>query len=185
VFVFEDEIDGKTITQMRIVLSKADRDFYSDLLKGKEPNPQRESHKRLRAASSAINALIERVAKPDLPIAEAMQQLKHLTESAADDCHVIHLVSEDKGEAYKLFEVLNDRGRSLTEGDLLRSSTLERLEGSQVLQEKAENLWDAILTGKTNHIENSCVRTMRHVKVIALINTIYSTISTVLSFRVT
>ena len=38
----------------------------------------------------------------------------------AEDCTVIHIVTDVESEAYGLFQVLNNRGTNLTEGDLLR-----------------------------------------------------------------
>lgn len=151
---YDDEIGGRPVKVLRIVLSKADRDFYDELLNFKKPAPSRASHQRLLDASSRINALVKEVVASSAVRKEQMQRLKYLTDAATEDCHVIHLVSDNKAEAYKLFEVLNDRGRGLTEGDLLRSSTLELLETSPADQAKAEAHWDDILSGKVPQIEN-------------------------------
>ncbi|WP_136073208.1 HNH endonuclease family protein, partial [Candidatus Ulvibacter alkanivorans] len=56
--------------------------------------------------------------------------------------------------AYKLFQVLNDRGKSLTEGDLLRAKTLELLEGYPTQQDSTESQWDQILMEKSKSTEN-------------------------------
>ena len=43
---------------------------------------------------------------------------------------------------------LNDRGRNLTDGDLLRSHTMELLQDQSELQGNIERHWDQILSGK-------------------------------------
>jgi len=60
-------------------------------------------------------------------------------------------VSEGKHIA---FEVLNYRGRNLSEGDLLRSTTMERLERADSRQEQADKIRDEILAVKTGHIDH-------------------------------
>jgi hypothetical protein len=150
---FQDEVDGKPVQQQRIVLSKADKEFYSALISGTFLTPIRESHRLLLKANEAIDDFIKRIIAAHKDNKGKLAALDALTKAATEDCHVVHLVSQTKGEAYRLFEVLNDRGRSLSEGDLLRSTTLERLEGSSALQDQAEKIWDEILAAKASHID--------------------------------
>lgn len=62
-----------------------------------------------------------------------------------EDCHIIHIVSDSHQEAYRLFSILNDRGKTLSDGDLLRSYTLENLEHYPGHQEQVGSAWDRIL----------------------------------------
>jgi hypothetical protein len=151
---YADEIDGKPVQQPRVVLSKADKDFYTALLAGTSLTPIRESHKLLLRANDSIDAFIKRILDGQTDHKSKLATLDMLGRAATDDCHVVHLVSDSRGEAYRLFEVLNDRGRNLSEGDLLRSTTLERLEGEDSLQEQAEKIWDEILAAKASHIDH-------------------------------
>ena len=151
---FKDEIDGKPVVMQRVVLSKPDREFYRQLLSGGKPAPQRESHVRLLSAANLIGGFISELTN-SLPNNSAkLAKLDALNKTATQDCHIVHLVTETKSEAFRLFEVLNDRGRNLSEGDLLRSHTLERLEKDLALQEEVEKVWDEILAGKPSHIEH-------------------------------
>jgi hypothetical protein len=150
---YQDEVDGKPVEQQRVVLSKADKDFYSALVAGTTLAPQRESHKLLLRANTAIDSFIKQILNGISDIKAKLLVLDTLTKAATDDCHVVHLVSDTKTEAYRLFEVLNDRGRNLSEGDLLRSTTLERLEGASSLQDQAEKIWDHVLGTKANIID--------------------------------
>lgn len=151
---YADEIDGKPVQQPRVVLSKADKDFYTALLAGTALTPIRESHKLLLRANDSIDAFIKQILSGQTDHKSRIATLDTLGKAATDDCHVVHLVSDSKGEAYRLFEVLNDRGRNLSEGDLLRSTTLERLEGADSRQEQAEKIWDEILAVKASHIDH-------------------------------
>lgn len=150
---YQDEIDGKPVQQQRVILSKADREFYAALLGGTPLAPQRESHNLLLRANEGIDTFIKSAVDATSTNKAKLATLDTLAKAATDDCHVVHLVSDIKTEAYRLFEVLNDRGRSLSEGDLLRSTTLERLEGATALQDQAEKIWDHILAAKASHID--------------------------------
>ncbi len=46
----------------------------------------------------------------------------------AEDCTVIYMAADTRSEAYQIFQVLNDRGVQLTDGDMLRARTLELLD---------------------------------------------------------
>ena len=68
---------------------------------------------------------------------------------------MIHIVvSEDRNKAYRLFMTLNDRGKSLSAGDLLKSHTLELLEGYSDTQEKTVADWSEILKEGDKKVEN-------------------------------
>jgi len=150
---YPDEVDAKPVRQQRVVLSKADKEFYAALLEGKFLAPHRASHTSLQGANDTIDTFVKGIIDGAPDNKTKLAALDNLTKAASDDCHVVHLVSDNKAEAYRLFEVLNDRGRNLSEGDLLRSTTLERLEGSGAQQDEAEKIWDQILASKPAHID--------------------------------
>lgn len=79
--------------------------------------------------------------------------LEKLFSCLTDNCHVIHIVSTNKKDAYRLFTVLNDRGKTLSDGDLLRAYTLDLFEDNQPLQYQVENYWNDILSGEKDEIE--------------------------------
>lgn len=63
-----------------------------------------------------------------------------------NNCTIIFIDSKTRESAYKLFQVLNDRGAGLTEGDLLKSKTLEVLEKHfSIKQSTVQDAWDEIL----------------------------------------
>ncbi|MBD1876719.1 DUF262 domain-containing protein [Nodosilinea sp. FACHB-131] len=157
---YPDFEDGHPVNRLRILLSKADRAFFEDLIIKydhpiKEPeNKSRESHLRLfRAYFSLKRDFINEIKQEGENISQKIGLVQLLESTVTEDCQLIHLVAESRSEAYRLFQVLNDRGASLTEGDLLRSSTLEILESSPTLQSRAEELWDNILYDDINKTE--------------------------------
>jgi hypothetical protein len=53
--------------------------------------------------------------------------LAHFGDVLRRDVSVILMPTDNEVDAYRYFQVLNDRGTNLSEGDLLRASTLEML----------------------------------------------------------
>ena len=83
-----------------------------------------------------------------------MDDLEVILNVIDDDFTVLHMVTRAKEDAFRLFQVINDRGTSLTEGDLLRAKTLEILEEFSSEQNSVEDLWDKILSDHPNKTAN-------------------------------
>jgi hypothetical protein len=148
---------GPVVSKYRLRLSRRDEPYFQQLLDGTAPGLNRRSphsHKLLaRAAEDLRTSLVEPItANEELPASEKLEQVQSLLNALMDRCYVIHITTDDRDEAYSLFTVLNDRGRSLTDGDLLRTRTLELLEGYAGLQQQAEAAWDDILKGSPTEI---------------------------------
>ena len=147
--------EGKQQHQSRVILSKVDRPFFDSLLQNlRPPTPSRDSHKLLKRAWNNLrrNLIIPCSNKEMLP-SERIQKLLHLEKVITDGCYMIHIVSTNRSEAYRLFMTLNDRGKSLSEGDLLKSRTLELLEEYSDIQERAEVHWNTILTENAKMVD--------------------------------
>ena len=140
---------GQEINQPRLVLSKVDKDFFLDLL-WSSPSPipiqGRESHKLLKRAWNKLRRdLIIDFSNSEMSFEKRRGNLLYLQTVITEGCHMIHIISNNRREAYRLFMTLNDRGKSLSAGDLLKSHTLELLEGYNDSQENAEANWREIL----------------------------------------
>ena len=142
--------------QYRVVLSKVDRSFFQYLLRNLQPpTPTRDSHQLLKKAWNKLHkGLISPRSNNGLSRGERIQNLLSLQKVITDGCYMIHIVSDDRSEAYRLFMTLNDRGKSLSEGDLLKSRTLELLEGSVGNQREAEENWNEILREDEKKVED-------------------------------
>ncbi len=151
---FKQEVNRRFSDQPVLTLSRADNDFFVALIRGHNPNAtERDSHKRLKSAYKNIKDRIKSLAE-DRDITIYLDNLEILVQNIDGDFSLLRIITHNQSEAYSLFQVLNDRGKSLTEGDLLRAKTLEMLEGYQTQQTAVEQFWDDILKDKTNQTEN-------------------------------
>jgi uncharacterized protein with ParB-like and HNH nuclease domain len=146
---FKQEVQRVTTTVEVLKLSKPDHNFYRDLIRDKNPSPSRDSHKKLLDAYTSISQAIQEMIDTSNLVSK-MDDLEVIQHVIDQDFTVLHMVTKDKKDAFRLFQVINDRGTSLTEGDLLRAKTLEILEGFSSEQNSVEELWDKILSDHPN-----------------------------------
>ncbi|MGW1123780.1 DUF262 domain-containing protein [Streptomyces sp. NPDC002526] len=145
---------GVTESLPRLSLSSADDDFFQGLIAGEEVQPGRESHELLAAAEAQIRtALIDRALQEGTH-QEQVAALDRIRTAIVSQSHVIQIVSSDRDRAYQLFSVLNDRGRSLEDADLLRSYTLEIVHGFPKQQGKVAEIWDKILSAPSKDVSD-------------------------------
>lgn len=145
---FDQEVQRK-ITYVEVLeLSTVDRDFYTKLIQDQEPSPTRDSHNKiLNAYKKLLHALRQLVVLDGSSSLEnKMDDLEIIQNIIDNDFTILYLVTDKKDDAFRLFQVINDRGTSLTEGDLLRAKTLELLEGFHNQQNEVEKYWDDILS---------------------------------------
>ncbi|MXW05567.1 MAG: DUF262 domain-containing protein [Gemmatimonadetes bacterium] len=139
----------------KLTLSDADDTFFKGTLVGESADPpNRISHKRIRKAYQQCNRfLTERL--HNLCVERKTEFLRQLVNNVLlEDCEVVLMLSDNKGEAYQIFQVLNNRGVQLSDGDLLRASTLKQLyQNSTQIQNQVSELWDRILSYSTNEID--------------------------------
>lgn len=144
---------GRTDVLPRLTLSQADDGYFQDILGGKAGAPTRESHELLAAAESHIaSSLIAPALSASKTHQESIVELERIRTAIISQSHVILIVSHDRDRAYQLFSVLNDRGRSLEDADLLRSYTLEIVQKFPVPQEKIALIWDDILSSSAKEV---------------------------------
>jgi hypothetical protein len=146
--------------KLRLELSRADKDFFRQLVSLDVPNPQtnensRRSHMRLKEAHDYIQANLIKpiIVASNVSIRDRLNHLIDLENALLNYCYLILIKSNDRKEAYKLFAILNDRGKKLHDGDLLRLYTLELLETHTDYQQEIETAWDEILWYEDNEIE--------------------------------
>jgi len=146
---------GTTTVRRRMTLSLADDPVFGALVLGEDiPEPSRESHALLIEAKTTLMDMTENYVGATGPLAERMDRLFRLRQALVQDAHVIHIVSLERSQAYRLFAVLNHRGVSLSDADLLRSRSLELLEGFEAQHEAAAMIWDEMLGESAKLIED-------------------------------
>ncbi|SDB35911.1 DUF262 domain-containing protein [Pseudomonas sp. NFACC13-1] len=142
---------NKEIKKVNVLtMSKNDEPFFRSMLSGGGAIPVRDSHEKLQRAYSKlkkyVSELVGLVSTPDAKL-DSLERLQNVLLS---DFSVLHMVVDNKSDAYRLFQVINDRGVSLTDGDLLRARVLEVLEGHEAQQSESEAIWDDILSDQPN-----------------------------------
>jgi hypothetical protein len=153
----QDEINRRMEVIDRLKLSAPDQQLFSDILHGRPPAAVdlRDSHRRLQSALSAIQDKVDAVVSAQRTLPKQLDVLEVFERIVAEDCTVIHIVTDAESEAYGLFQVLNNRGTNLTEGDLLRASTLEMVSSEDFKNEhdSAAAMWDEVLSDHPNQTE--------------------------------
>lgn len=153
---YKSEVDGKPQELARLELSQRDNQFFPEIVKHSDPQVDRNSplsHRNLKNAYDSIRAdLIDEILKDANSVEKKMQRLQILQDVVLDYSLIIHITGDDTGEGHRLFQVLNDRGVGLTDGDLLRSRTLELLEG-HADQNIAEEVWDSLLSEEISTVD--------------------------------
>jgi len=151
---FEQEVNRESTIVDALTVSKADLQFFKDIIRQNNPIPSRESHDRILYAYKKLEETVNFTLSSSSSIVDKIDNLEIFELIIDQDFSMINIITYDTKEAYKLFQVLNDRGKSLTEGDLLRAKTLEILEGHKAKQDSAESLWDDILKDSPKVIDN-------------------------------
>jgi hypothetical protein len=133
-------------TQVQVLeLSQADNPFYQHLIREVHSSPSRDSHRKILGAYKALSKTIEEIISLRGRLEEKIDDLEIVQNIIEHDFTILHMVTESREDAYRLFQVINDRGTNLTDGDLLRAKTLEILEGFAEHQNMVEQLWNDIL----------------------------------------
>ena len=151
---YDDEINREPITVQKLVLSKADKQYFEDLIEARECTERRDSHRRINRAYKKLEKFVAGVVDAEATTDTKIDALAKIENIVHNNCTIIFIDSKTRESAYKLFQVLNDRGAGLTEGDLLKSKTLEVLEKHfSIKQSAVQDAWDEILQDEPKQIE--------------------------------
>ncbi len=141
------EENDRVIRIPRISLSKRDEDFYDNLIRPTSVDvPTSKSHELLLEAKKVIDSYIDKVMADEDRV--SLDTIKKLYQVVSVHCKVLLIKMSDVTDAYRLFQVINDRGRALTAGDLLRASSLGDLDISGIVtpvrMDELIDKWDEI-----------------------------------------
>lgn len=153
---YRDNFGMDYVDVPKIVLSVADGDFFQALLDGEPIKRARASHDRLETAWDLMGEFIEDTVFEGDYVAGAERVRLLANEVLQFDCSVIFMAADSKREAYQIFQVLNDRGVQLTDGDLLRARTMELLDTDALgeIQGKVAKNWDEVLKFEPSKIDD-------------------------------
>jgi hypothetical protein len=111
-------------TTPRLCLNVYDREYFESAILNKPaskkmPKADADSHKRLKIAMETITNYIQQLAKtcPKNPTDLLLDWIEYLEKC----CKVIWITVPDDGNAFTIFETLNDRGLDLAISDLLKN----------------------------------------------------------------
>lgn len=145
---------GTSTVRPRMDLSLADNEVFQALVMNSNlPASTRDSHRLLVDARGALLEMTRRHVGTTGPLDKRVERLFRLRQALVHDAHVIHIVSKERTQAYRLFSVLNHRGESLSDADLLRSRSLELLDGYSKEHEQVALLWDEMLAAPAGKVE--------------------------------
>jgi hypothetical protein len=142
--IFNKEIAEELLDINVLELSNRDRVFYRAFIQDIDTEPERESHKLIKLAYDMIRAKVDEITMSG-NIKDRLGNLKMVEQILENDFCILNMITNDRKAAFKLFQVLNNRGKNLTEGDLLRAESLRILEPHQANQLIVEDAWDNIL----------------------------------------
>lgn len=151
---FTQEINRRRTPVEVLRMSRSDHPYYIELIREMNPSIGRESHRKLSNAYNFISELIIEIIGDHADLVPKMDDLGTIQNVIEEDFMVLHMVTEKREDAYRLFQVINDRGTNLTDGDLLRAKTLEILEGHTHDQDTVEKAWDEILKDTPSDTNN-------------------------------
>jgi hypothetical protein len=151
---FRREIGRRTFSVEVLQLSKFDHQYFSNLIRLQPATISRDSHKKLELSFNLISAYVETKSN-NADLNKNIDNLELFTHLIDADVSVIHIDTSNKNDAYTLFRVLNDRGKSLTDGDLLRAMILELLEEHPTHQNAVEHMWDEMLSESYSVVEEN------------------------------
>ncbi|WP_228059249.1 DUF262 domain-containing protein [Nostoc sp. LEGE 06077] len=142
---FSQEVQ-RVVTPVEVLeLSRADQSFYKELIRDIEPSASRDSHTKILYAYNSLRTTIQSIIASHTRIEDKIDDLEIVQNILDNDFTILHMVTGSREDAFRLFQVINDRGTNLTDGDLLRAKTLELLEGFNQQQDAVERMWDEIL----------------------------------------
>lgn len=154
-WVEEDEARGLRVERPRLTLSLADAETFSAIIMREElpDGEQRESQQLLVAARDSLNEMVHSALEGAESLSDRVERLRTLRYYVAERSHLIRIVSEGRSQSYRLFSILNDRGRPLSTADLLRNRYLELVMDFPSEHEAVAKAWDGMFAQPVRKID--------------------------------
>ncbi|MCC5606274.1 DUF262 domain-containing HNH endonuclease family protein [Nostoc sp. CHAB 5834] len=149
---FSQEVQRKINSVEVLRLSKVDHPFYKELIRGRGASVSRDSHSNLLSAYTALSKAVKDIITSST-LEGKMDNVEIIQNIIDIDFTILYMVTDSKEDAFRLFQVINDRGTNLTVGDLLKAKTLEIVEGFNQYQDNVEVLWNNILADAPSDTE--------------------------------
>jgi hypothetical protein len=118
----------KSFTPLRV--TEPDDLFFRRLMHGSPDKPKRHSHELLLASYESLRDAIDEWLAEPAALAEKQARLAQVRNAVLTRSELILIQSDRRVDAYRVFSILNDRGKQLEQADLLRSYVLSIVRGS-------------------------------------------------------
>jgi hypothetical protein len=153
--IYKKSVNKKTEYVRRLCLSRRDDNFFNSLINNTVVPMERDSHHRLKSASEELSVFLSNFINGK-DIDEQLDCLDKIEKVINESCNVIHMVTSKVSDAYKLFQVINDRGENLNHTDLLRAKTLGIADdkNNMHLFNRVEQIWDDLDKLYGQNLEN-------------------------------
>lgn len=142
--------NGSVEEILKLTPSNADYDFYSSFLLSLTYTGMRNSNTKIENAYNILYNFIDDLINYNnfLPIevtvdllTKKYNDLGRIINILNEKLFLLNVVTQNRSDAYKLFQTLNNRGLNLNVADLLKARTLELLDKFPKYQEIAEKTW--------------------------------------------
>lgn len=144
------EEDDKEVSLPRMNMTRRDSEYYYNAVYNNSfSSPKIKSHELIQGAARIIDTWLTKNSSTKTP-EEILSDMNVLFNVISKAFSIIIIKMVDVSDAYRLFQVINDRGRSLTSGDLLRAGSLGQVDASGAngaTLERLEEVWDLISAG--------------------------------------
>lgn len=143
--------------EKKLSLTKTDRLFWERLTDGcfadkDDRKLALESQKRLWQAYQMIRSYLEEIMEKR-PEEKTETVLASYIKALSESFRVVVLMTEEPGYEFALYQIVNDRGRPLTSGEMLKARTIELFSDSENMIDRrerlineAEEIWEDILS---------------------------------------
>lgn len=156
----QDLRTGKADRRHALTLSDLDSTFFKAIVGGAEPTVPRNSppsHTRIRNAFRKLERELVAPIYEDggSGFTNQVEALRDILVVLTKNFYVIKLYTQaNRREAYQLFMVLNDRGVSLSDAELLRTRSLELLQAPEFarLQSEVADSWDRVFEASNSDV---------------------------------
>lgn len=154
------EEDEQEISKPRLNMSRRDFKYYRKAVYENDfSSCTLKSHELIKLASGEIDKWLKELFR-DFQPSEQLAKADTLFKVLSQAFNIIIIKMVDVSDAYKLFQVINDRGRSLTSGDLLRAGSLGIVDANGASDEeiaKLEGIWDEVTSGAAKSTDDKLI----------------------------
>jgi hypothetical protein len=138
-----------------LTLSGKDNSFYYSFMRGQEIEASSDSHRNIITAYNSMYKFLSSKLRDYKDFEQKKSLLSEVIDMIKEDLNVLVMTTDNKDDAYTLFEVVNDRGRPLNESDLIRTRVLQFVDEHLEIAPLVQTHWDAILTEDAKNITDN------------------------------